>query len=411
MRRWAVIVLAIGFVGLVTVGAASLLGVPVTSDIAPEADDDPHLVELGDDQAIWPYYSSSTEDFRQSSAINVVFINATSSDVVGLLGDAADWHETDADEDDAGSAAFSFAEFDLDDPERPFGWGRAVGTERFAYAEVGGEGIWLEEAEQLHNGDYYGTRDHLRLYDIPGEEPAVAIQAHSEHFDWFTLRHTVTSIEEAQSSVESDIMDLLGEEHVIRAYHGNTGVYDSDGWVTVIMAGLPLVVVLAAAKRRTSSAPLVALIDQAQSRIDSSHIATVAAMISLIIGVRVLGVLLERSTDLGVYLIAGSLFPFIGIGIPVAAYLLGRTFIHRMDAALSASIGLATGIILDYAFLSVTVLPLETLLHRGGLVFAVGLLAAGGAAHAEGMETTKRFIVAGALLWTVLVALSLLTII
>lgn len=410
MRRWLVIVLAVGAVGLLTVGVTALVGVPTTGGIAPGEDPRPALVELETGQAMWPYYSSVAGEFEQRSAINLVFLNATTSDVVGLLADDADWLETGEDETDAGTEAFSFAEFDLDAEDRPLGWGRAVGAERFMYVETGAEGHWLDEAAQLHDGDYFGTRNHLRLYDLPGEEPAVAIQAHAEHFDWFTLRHTVTSVERAQSAVEGDLMELLGMEHVTRAFHGNTGVYDADGWVTVVAAVLPLVLVIGAARREVERAPALALLGEARERIDAEHLLLGGAMIGLLLGVRLAGIGLERHVDVHVHWIAAGLFPVLGLGLPLAAYGLGRRFGRRMDAAMSASVGLATAVLLDYLLLGVTVLPVEIVLHRGGLVVAVGLLAAGGAAHAAGAATTRRFVAGGAVLWAGLVLLSLVAV-
>ena len=407
MRRWQVIILAIFIVGLVAIGVTAMFGIPTTSDIAPGEEPEPELIHLDTGQELWPYYSSVDGDFRQSSAINLVFKNATTPDVIGLLTDDDQWQETDAELDDAGTEAFSLLEVDRGDDDNPLGWGLAVGAERFAYAEFGGEGYWLEESAQLHDGDYYGTRDHLRLYDLPGDNPAVAIQAHHEHFDWFTLRHTVTSIESAQSSVESDVMDLIGTERVTRAYHGNTAVYDSDGWVTVVAAILPLLLLMSASASTAKRSPARELLEQASDRIDIEHFTLAGAMIAIILAVRFLGIGLERYTDLHVHLIAGGLFPLMGIGIPVAAYWLGRQFEQRMDAAMSASIGLGAAILLDYLYLGVTLLPIEILLHRGGLVMAIGLLAAGGAARATDRERTKRFILGGGLLWVILVAMSL----
>lgn len=407
MRRLVVIALAILIVGLLAVGVTSLVGIPVTSDIAPEEDPNPALVELNTDQYLWPYYSSSPDDFTQRSAINLIFTNATSADVVALLSDDADWLETAEEEDDAGTQAFSFAEFELGDEEHPLGWGQAVGSERFAYVVANGESHWLEEAAQLHDGDYYGFRHHLRLYDVPGDNTAVAVQAHSEHFDWFTLRHTVTGIETAQSAVERDLMELLGADQVTRVFHGNDDVYDSDGWVTLVAAILPLLLVVGTARREIDRIPAKALATHLHDRIDIPHVALVGAMIGLLLGVRAAGVGLERFTDIGVYWIAGSLFPFIGLGIPLAAYGLGRLFERRMDAAMSASIGLGSAILIDYLLLGVAVLPIELVLHRGGLVVVVGLLAAGGAAHAAENEGMRQFIAAGAVLWLLLVAMTL----
>ena len=410
MRRWVLIVLTIALIGVLVVGVTSLLGIPVTSDIAPEQEREPTMVELSTGQELWTYYSASPGDFEQRSAINIVIANATTSDVVSLLAEDASWLETETEEGDAGSEAFSFGELDPGHHEQPLGWGQAVGTERFVYTAVEDEGHWLDESAQLHDGDYYGTRDHLRLYELPGEHPAVAIQAHSEHFDWFTLRHTVTSVEQAQKAVERDLMAVLGVEQVTRIFLGNDTVYDSDGWATFVAALLPLLFVFSSARTRVHRAPVGIIAEHFRDRIEPIHLVLAGTMVAIIFGVRLAGIGLERYTDLSVYMIAILLFPFIFIGIPLAAYALGRQFIARMDAAMSASIGLATAIILDYLYLGLAVLPIETILHRGGLVMAVGLVAAGAAAHANGRETAKRFIAGGVALWVLLVALTLFAI-
>lgn len=406
MRRWLVIVLAIGLVGVGAVGVMSLLGTPTTSDIAPPEEPDPELVDLASGQQLWPYYSSERGSFEQRSAINVIFTNATVADVIRLLVDDADWLETDEKIGDARTEAFSFAELEEADVADPLGWGQAVGAERFAYSRVNDQGYWLEETEQLHDGDYYGKRHHLRLYELPGDDPAVAIQAHAEHFDWFTLRHSVTSVDAAQASVEAALIELLGPEHVTRTYHGNNDVYDSDGWVTIIAAILPVLLVTSAAPGATNS-PARRLLEWTQNRLHFEHLALAASMVGLLLSVRLLGVGLERHTALPVYWIAGGLFPIIAIGIPVAAFWLGRRVERRIEAAVSASLGLGIAILLDYLYLGVNVLPIEILLHRGGLIIAVGLLAAGGAGYADSRVYAREFILAGVLSWLVLLAMSL----
>lgn len=406
MRRWLLITLAVVSVGLLAIGMISLFGVPTTSGIAPPEDAEPELIELDTGQELWPYYSSRVGEFEQRSAINMVFLNASTADVVDLLADDSEWLETDDELKDADTEAFSFAELEHGNPENPLGWGQAVGAKRYTYSRYGNDDHWLEETAQLHDGDYFGTRNHLRLYNLPGDTPAVAIQAHAEHFDWFTLRHTVTSLDGAQTSAEADVMEVLGTEYVTRSYYGNTEVYDSDGWVTIVAAILPLLILGAAAPGAEKS-PVTTLLRQSRERISAEHLILAAAMFAIMVSVRWMGLVLERYSDMHVYGISAGLFPLICIGLPVTAYWLAHRFDRRIDAAMSASIGLGIAILYDYLYLGVTVLPIEILVHRGGLVVAVGLIAAGGCAHALGRPRLNRFVLGGAGLWTVLLAMSL----
>lgn len=406
MRRWLVITLAILLVGVLAIGVIGLVGVPTTSGIAPPEDPEPGLIKLDTGQELWPYYSSQVGEFEQRSAINMVFLNASTRDVVDLLAGDSAWLEIGDELEDAGTEAFSFAELEHADAENPLGWGHAVGANRYAYSRFDGDSHWLAESAQLHDGDYFGSRDHLRLYDLPGDRPAVAIQAHAEHFDWFTLRHTVTSLDGAQSSAEADVMEVLGPESVTRSYYGNTEVYDSNGWVTIVAAMIPMLVVGVASERRRES-PAATLLHQVREQIRPEHLILAAAMVAIMVSVRWLGIVLERYSELHVHGIAAGLFPVVGIGLPVTAYVLGRRFNRRIDAAVSASIGLGIAILVDYLYLGVTVLPIEILLHRGGLIIAIGLIAAGGCGHALGRPQTRGFILGGTGLWIVLLAVSL----
>ncbi|MFC7194450.1 hypothetical protein ACFQL4_06885 [Halosimplex aquaticum] len=73
--------------------------------------------------------------------------------------------------------------------------------------EAGGE--WIDETYQLHDGKYFASRYHLRVYESPYESDEwVAIQAHSDHWDWFRLRHTVHDTENAQDYVESEFWGI-----------------------------------------------------------------------------------------------------------------------------------------------------------------------------------------------------------
>lgn len=412
MSRRLVIAAAIVFVALWMTGATAILGMPITSNIAPGEEPEPELVELPSGQYLWPYYSSQPGHFEQRSAINVVFYG-TVDEVISILAEDADWIETDIEEEgDAGTEAYSIVELEEADPDNPLGWGQAAGTERFAYMEVGGEAHWLEESEQLHDGDYYGSRYHLRLYESPGgEESIVAIQAHYEHFDWFTLRHSVTSVERAQHHVDQDLINRLGTDRVWQEYVGNTEVYDSNGWVTFAeLMLIPLLVFLGSiqmARTRLAAFEQASGLDHVRERVSGDHLLLFAVMIAIVLFVRFAGIGLERHTSLRVRWIAGILYPFMALGLPVAAYLLAGLLERRIDAAVAASLGLSMGILLDYYYLGTTVLPIEIILHRTGLVIAIGLIAAGGAHRATSEVRGNEFIVSGIALWILLLFVTL----
>lgn len=410
MRRWVAIVLAVAVIAAVGALATAFVGGPTTSDVAPEEDATPALVPLETGQQLWPYHSSSSGDFERRSAINVV-VYAPLEEVVAVLSDDGEWFETAAVDEDAGSASYSAAELDLEAPEEALGWGQATGTDRYAYMEVDGEGHWLDESAQLHDGDYYGSRSHLRLYEAPGGDPSVAIQAHDEYFDWFTLRHTVTSIEQSQYRVEADLLAVLGEQRVWRQRMGNGDVRDADGWVTFAASTMVSVVGLAGlvapTRRRLDAVTGSDLYRRGRRRLSHAHLLLFVATVGLLLGTRLLGIGLERLTDWHTYWIAGLGFPLVGLGLPVVAYLLGRRLERRMDAAMSASLGLAVAVLIDFHLLGVHVLPIETILHRGGLVIALGLVAAGGAGHDGRDRAGREFLLAGGTLWVALVALSL----
>lgn len=410
MRRGVVIALALLLVAAWATGATAFLGNPTTSDIAPEQETSPAMFELETGAEIYPYYSASPHTFEQRSAINVV-VYGSLDETVSVLTDEAAWLETEEDEQDAGPDTYSAAELDEAAEDNPLGWGYAAGAERFAFVGYGEETAWLEESVQLHDGEYYGTRYHLRLYELPGDEPAVAIQAHHEHFDWFTLRHAVDSIENAQSHVEADLMDQLGHENVIRQWVGNDGAYDSDGWVTfVTLAVLPVLLGLGAvtaARHRIDRWRSSDLVVAAEDRFGVEHASLFVAMVGIVLGVRYFGIVLEGTGWFTMHTIAGMLYPVMALGLPLTAYVLARSIERRMDAAMAASLGLASGVLLDYLQLGITVLPIELIIHRTGLVVAIGLIAAGASTRARTESRLNPFVAAGGVLWFVLLALAL----
>ena len=85
-----------------------------------------------------------------------------------------------------------------------------------------GDGEWLQQRYQLHGGTYLGTRHHIRAF-APSERPQwTALQAHSEHWDWFRLRHIVTDVR-GTATLLADDSRTLGGTTVERNYARDSG--------------------------------------------------------------------------------------------------------------------------------------------------------------------------------------------
>ena len=324
-----------------------------------------------------------------------------------------------------------------------FNWGEADGGTRYAYVDPGPNesGYWTTETRQLEDGDYYGQRYHIRLYESPNEDDGwVAMQTHSEHFDWFTLRHRVHGSQDAQRKVESNFMDhpqIDPKDDVQRVYLANSNSSDADGWATVVeLAGLLVVPTLVGirVRRRDSHGTAngdhitdrlgqrtAATIDDhltdadrrrlvaAFARLEGGHFALAFAIIALLLGVRAGGIVLEhRATFLTPHQIAALLYPVIGIGIPAVTYLIARGLTRRLDAAIVAAGSLAVAIWLDYGMLGVDTLPLEVVFQRMLVVVALGLIAGGAAKRAARTSKLNGMLLVGTAMWVVVLVGTLL---
>ncbi|MCH7660413.1 MAG: hypothetical protein IH933_07430 [Euryarchaeota archaeon] len=166
------------------------------------------------------------------------------------------------------------------------------------------KGSGWRETLQPDTGDYYGHRYHIRLYEGPNpDDEWVAMQAHTDHFDWFTLRHRVDGVEEAQSYVETDFMDQPFVSDLWRTYLDNQGSSDSDGWATVVELAV-LVALVGVLHRLTASNRLSnrltatdrRRIETIRKRIGRGHLALAGTVALLLLGVRFGGIALERVT-------------------------------------------------------------------------------------------------------------------
>ncbi|WP_306055758.1 hypothetical protein [Natronococcus wangiae] len=316
-----------------------------------------------------------------------------------------------------------------------FDWGSADGGTRYAYIDPGGDesGYWTTETRQLQDGNYYGHRYHIRLYESPNDDDDwVAMQTHTEHFDWFTLRHRVDGAKAAQKKVESDFMAhprVDTQDDVSRIYLANGGPSDTDGWTTRIeIAGLLVVPTLVGIRirRRAAGGPseaersaadrvvqrIPAAIDghltdvdrrriaAAYDRLEAGHLLLVFTVIALYLGVRIGGIFLEnRAAFLTPHQIAALLYPVIGVGIPTATYLIARGLTRRLDAAVVAGASLAISIWLDYGLLGVDTLPIDVVVQRMLVVVALGLIAGGAAKRATRESRFNDLLLVGVAMW------------
>jgi hypothetical protein len=417
-----------------TIAAIALVGMAIVlvgggSEIAAQERPDPpdtEYVQLTNDTRMWPYTSATQGHHGRTLAINVI-----------IYGDPArverhfrertegDWNETEANESD------------VDPVEGPNGtlvaWGSASGAARYLYVEHATlEGGWYDETFQLHDGDYFGSRHHVRAYASPDQEEAddeqwVAIQAHHEHWDWFRLRHTVDGVHQSQVYVEREFMGRWYIGDLSRVHVGNTRGFDTDGWVTVIelgpssdpvgeegtagdaAGGVAAAIVLAIGVptlRRVNRylGEQTAMIPERKLRI-----ALLASAVGgLYLTVRFAGLAVERLLPgLHPHAIAAAFYPLLFAGLPLCAAVFSRE-LDRLRAFVGATLGFTTATFLDYTFLQVTVLPIDTLVHRLALATALGLIAAGAPRSAERAGTDHTYFRLGLLLWLVAFVLPML---
>lgn len=420
MRRTAVIATTVLALALAFGGIFVVFTTP-TIQTAPEpaSDERQSFSFEGYDSGVWNYLSPS-RSFRQRSPINVI-VRADADTVVTALQSRGNftWNETESIEQHA-------------DPEEPIprrvnlsntaiDWGETTGTARYAYVydgtgDIWTDGEWIGETDQLHNGDYYGHRTHIRLYESPvaEEEPWVAMQVHTEHFDWFTLRHAVDGVEEGQSQVEHEFMSLDNVDVIWRAPLGNGDRSDADGWATIVELTITLPGLLIGwVSMRDIWRQRLTSVDRARARAIRGRLSLQQAflmvgVVTIVLGVRAGGILLEWHTDFTMHAIAALLYPFISVGIPVVTYVFSHELTRRMDAAVTASGSLGIAFLLDYGYLGVQVLPIEVVVQRTGVIMALGLIAGGAAKRAARERRLNRLLVSGVLLWVGLLAATLL---
>ncbi|WP_418283822.1 hypothetical protein [Halorubrum sp. DTA46] len=356
-----------------------------------EVDDDA-LMAIDGDYRVWQYTSRSESPEGRTLAINVVFHGdgETVRETLEARPDA-EWEETDEEASDADPELVS--EIATRD------WEDAHGSTRYTYFEGPDGGEWVTESFELHDGEYLGSRDHIRAYESP-DGAYTAVQIHEEYYDWFRLRHTVPDINDPAVRLEDDFIESNGGESVSREYRGiEEGL--SDGWITVIELALLVSVTGALLGRQTKTAAREfarRARGEAARHADAALLG--AALAAVFIGVRVAGIAIEVAyPSLPPKTIAAPLYLVIAVGLP--ALIVSQA--DRSDPAaafLGVGVGLGAGFVLDFAALGVAVPP-GLIVHRVALLAALGIVAVGRAAD------DRPALAVGLLAWVIGLALPL----
>lgn len=385
-------------------------GVPVFGTEAPP-DVEVQYVEVADGTLLWPYTSHSKTFRARTLAINVIVYGEPAALQRHLTERArGDWNETRNETEDVHPVVG-------EENGTLTAWASAEGATRYTHINRPREGttVWLTESYQLHDGDYFGARHHLRVYESPSEdEDWVAIQAHHEHWDWFRLRHTVDGVRAAQGHVEQEFMAQPFVGDISRVYVDSARGADMDGWVTVVRLGGRDQTVLTAAvlavgipalrRLRGAATESVTAISKRNQRI--GLLATVVSLVYLTVRFGAIGI--ERYVPfLDPPSTAILLYPVLVVGLPVCAYLFARR-LDQEAGFLAAAAGFIAAILLDYTYLQVTVLPIDTIVHRLTLAVALGLVAMGASQSVWQPEGPNSYLRMGVLLWISAVGLPLM---
>lgn len=317
---------------------------------------------------LWPYTSRHADFGSRTLAINLIVYE--DPDVVRYRLERrsnVSWAELNESEE---TANFSV---ELTDTRVGFDWSSAHGAMRYTYVQRDGQGRWLPQRYQLHAGTYLGTRSHVRVYAPGGDSEWSAIQAHSEYWDWFRLRHGVTDVWGTSRALEEDFADQPLVSDVERAYATERGPM-SDGISVVHVAWALLAVSVPAVRRRAAAvADDVAL--ATPTRLRSLVLFGFAMGVPLF--VRGAGIGLEQALPwLSPKLVAAPLYVLLVVGLPVGVYRLSDGVPAERAVAL-AGMGFLVGVTIDAIALDVTGVLARYAWHRLALAVALGAIAAG----------------------------------
>ena len=326
---------------------------------------------------LWPFTSRKRSPSGRTLATNLLIKGSPETVRTSLLDRPnLDYQELVAEEADGETYQIELEGNSID-------WDSTHGSTRYVYVDASG-GQWLTESYQLHDGEYLGSRAHIRAYNDP-EGEWTAIQAHQEYFDLFRLRHTVTGIEDPAKNLEKEFLDQPFVDSVSREYHGIPGGWN-DGWLSVVDLGavipiheLLLALALGSIVSGTSRQAVTELTRNFVSwSYENRHgYILFGALIGLQLAVRSAGIGLERTfPGISPQLFAGGLYPILAVGPVVLVVFFARN-LNPLPAFGFAAVGMGAGFTLDMLGLGLEVVPVRLVLHRVGLLLSIGLLALG----------------------------------
>ena len=370
-RNAAILAVVLVCAGL---GGAALVGPPVSKE--PPASDEverpERLVSPDGETLVWPYTSRNRSASGRTLALNVV-VRGDSERTRRLLTDRSPTNWTGA---------------DRDRPDQVAPWQPTHGATRYSYVARGraATGRWVPADDQLQVGTYFGQRTHVRTYGGPAGN-WTALQAHTEYWDWFRLRHTVTGVGTGAAFVADDLADERGVRRVGRTEHGFTGGGSDGRWTVVDLVPAALLGGLAA--------PF------ATRQLRRREVALAVGLVGLVLGVRAWGLAAEA--------VAPGLSPTPFAAVGYAALALGPPALAARVApggrprwtALLAAVGLGLALVADLALVGVARVPDRLLFHRVALAAALGLVTLGAAAG------NRRLAGAGLLAWLAALAAAL----
>ncbi|MEA5386237.1 hypothetical protein VB773_09275 [Haloarculaceae archaeon H-GB2-1] len=290
-RRMVVVV---ALVGLGLAGGMAL-GPGLPADEQPPAAS--KLVQPdGTESYVWPYTSRSRSVEGRTLALNVV-VHGHPERVERALRNRSGVNWTSVEDDTTiGTSP----------------WQPARGAARYTYVatDKNGDGRWVKARYHLGTGSYLGHRVHVRAYPGPASN-WTALQAHTEYWDWFRLRHTVTGVSRGARFVERDLRDEPFVDRISRVYHG-LGGGGSDGWLTAIeLSGAAVLVGVA--------------VPMGRRRVDGAEILLPVGLALLVLGVRAAGIAAEAAAPgLSPKLFAALLYPVLAAGPPILAARVAR---------------------------------------------------------------------------------------
>ena len=380
-RRRVFVVVAVAF-GVVAVAYVGFGLLDASQSSPPDATvSEPRertlIQPTGNGTKLWPFTSRTRSASGRTLAINVLIKGPPEEIRTALLDRTSlDYRELAAEETEADGDTYA-----VEIEGNSIDWDSAHGSTRYVYVNASG-GEWLTESYQLHDGEYLGSREHIRAYEDPAGE-WTGIQAHQEYFDLFRLRHTVTGIDGPAKTLEAEFLDQPFVEEVRREYHGIRGGWN-DGWLSVVdLASLipvqELLIALAVGSI-ISGTSRRAVTDLGRGFVSWSHenrhgYILFGTLIGLQLGVRAAGIGLERAMPAtSPQLFAGGVYPFLAIGPLVLVVVFARG-LDPLTAFGFAAAGLGTGFTLDMLGLGLEVVPVRLVLHRVGLLLSLGLFA------------------------------------